>query len=220
MSVVPRHRIKMAAAVQPSLQAQGATRDKAGEPLPPVPSGDITTRLLFSRPYAPGEVPYMYIKVPPPEGVPYTNISPVPNEVTVHDLRGKESTVNLDFDSIQILRDVHREAVDFDDEQSIKSIYYPEVERQILQNVTGAKRVHIFRNGIRHTKDFPVKYNAPAMIAHLDHTGPAVVERIRRHLGPEADQLLQGRFRLIHFWQSLNGTVYTCPLGIASAGTV
>lgn len=211
----------MATAVQKPLQVIANTQKEASEDLPPVPRGDITTTLLFSRPFAGGEVPYMYIKVPPPEGVPYTNISPVPNTVTVHDLRGKESIVNLDHDSIQIVQNIPRsKEINFDDEASIKNIYYPFVEKQIKAHVPSAKRVHIFRHGIRHTKNFPVQYNPPAMIAHLDHTGPAVADRVSRHLGADAPKLLEGRYRLIHFWQSLAGTVYTCPLAIASAGTV
>lgn len=211
----------MAAAVQKAPQPIALPQEDKDKKLPPVPSGDVTATLLFSRPFAEGEVPYMYIKVPPPEGVPYTNISPVPNAVTVHDLRGKESTVDLDHDSIQIVQNIPRsKEIDFDDETSIKGIYYPFVERQIKAHVPSAKRVHIFRHGIRHTKNYPLQYNPPAMIAHLDHTGPAVADRVTRHLGADAPKLLEGRYRLIHFWQSLAGTVYTCPLAIASAGTV
>ncbi|KAJ6142461.1 hypothetical protein N7471_001914 [Penicillium samsonianum] len=139
----------------------------------------------------------MSIKCSPPEGVSYTNIRGEPSMVTVQDLRGKESSVNLDHDSIHI------------------------VQGQILANVPGATKVHIFRHGIRYTNNFPVPYNPPALIAHLDHTGAAVVDRVRYHLHEEeAEKLLQGHYRVIHFWQCLNGTVYTCPLAIASSATV
>jgi hypothetical protein len=188
--------------------------------LPPVPRGEITTNLLFSQKFDEGVVPYMYIKCPPPEGVPYTNIRGVPSLVTVHDLRGKESSVNLDHDSIQIVNNVPKFNVDFDNEDDIKANYYPMVEQQMLASIPGAKKVHIFRHGIRHTKHFPVPYNPPALIAHLDHTGPAVADRVRRHLPDEAEELLQGRYRCVHFWQSLLGPVYTCPVAIASSATV
>ncbi|KAF9252037.1 hypothetical protein DTO006G1_2784 [Penicillium roqueforti] len=196
-----------------SAQNQGA--------LPPPPRGDITTPLLFSRQFPPDETPYMYIKCPPPEGVPYTNIRGEPSMVTVQDLRGKESSVNLDHDSIHIVQGVPISKTNFDNEEDIRKNYYPLVEQQILANVPGATKVHIFRHGIRHTKNFPVPYNPPALIAHLDHTGDAVVDRVRYHLDEEeAEKLLLGRYRVIHFWQPLNGTVYTCPLAIASSATV
>ncbi|KAH7109594.1 hypothetical protein B0J11DRAFT_586449 [Dendryphion nanum] len=148
---------------------------------------------------------YMYIKKAPLAGVPFTNIQPMPVMVHLHDLRGKESCVNLDNNSLEVLLKVPRPvSTNFDDEDSIKRTYYPKVERQLRRVILNASKIYIFRHSICHTKNNPKPYNPPALIAHVDHT----------------PTLLKGRYRLIHFWQSLAGPVYDTPLAIASSSTV
>lgn len=193
--------------------------------LPPPPSGDITTPILFAQDFDKDSTGYMYIKNPPPAGVPYTNIRGEPSLVTVEDLRGKEDSVNLDHDSLQVLQGLkslpRSPEVDWDSDANIESTFYPAVEAAVKNTVPGAHTVHIYRHGIRHTKNWPVPYNPPAMIAHLDQTGPAALNRVLRHLGPvEGPKLLQGRYRIVHFWTTLNGPVHTFPVAIASSATV
>ncbi|KAK3201634.1 hypothetical protein GRF29_164g33464 [Pseudopithomyces chartarum] len=206
------------------VQSQSSTpsRDPENEvTVSPIPQGDIKTPLMFAKLPESGEQAYMYIKKAPPPGVPFTNVRPIPMMVHLHDLRGKESCVNLDDDSLEVLLKVPRPvSTNFDDEESIKRTYYPEVERQLRRVIPNASKIHIFRHGIRHTKNNPKPYNPPALIAHVDHTPTSVVQRIKRHLPDEADSLLKGRYRLIHFWQSLAGPVYDTPLAIASSSTV
>lgn len=192
----------------------------------PPPGGDLTTPLLFAQEFPKGTTGYMFIKNPPPAGVPYTNIRGEPSLVTVEDLRGKEDTVNLDHDSLQVLQNLTNKVprapeVDWESNTSVETIFYPAVEAAIKAACPGTHTVSIFRHCIRHTKAFPVPYNPPAMIAHLDHTGPAAVNRVLRHMGPvDGPRLLQGRYRIVHFWQPLNGAVYAMPLAVASAATV
>lgn len=192
----------------------------------PPPGGDITTPLLFAQEFAKGTTGYMFIKNPPPAGVPYTNIRGEPSLVTVEDLRGKENSVNLDRDSLQILQNLSKTIprapqVDWDSENSVETIFYPAVEAALHAALPEAHTVSAFRHAIRHTKAWPVPYNPPAMIAHLDQTGPAAVNRVLRHMGPiDGPRLLQGRYRIVHFWQPLNGAVYACPVAVASSATV
>ncbi|RJE27114.1 Methyltransferase [Aspergillus sclerotialis] len=189
--------------------------------LSPPPSGDITTPLLFSKRLPSDETPYIYTKCLPPEGVPYTNIRGEPSMVTVHDLRGEERSISLVHDSIHIVQNIPITKTNFDDDEDIRKNYYPLVEQQIMANVPSAAKVHIFRHGIRHTRKFPVPYSPPSLIARQGLTSTAVIDRIRWHLEEEeAERLLQGRYRVIYFWQTLNGTVYTCPLAMASSATV
>ncbi|KAI2787751.1 hypothetical protein POX_f08128 [Penicillium oxalicum] len=193
--------------------------------LPPPPKGDITTPILFAQDFQKPSTGYMFIKNPPPAGVPYTNIRGEPAMVTVEDLRGKENSVNLDRDSLQVLQgltDVPRSPeVNWNSVESVEKTFYPAVEAAIKSAIPGAHTVHIFRHGIRHTQNWPVPYNPPAMIAHLDQTGPAAINRVLRHMGPvEGPRLLQGRYRIVHFWTPLNGPVYTCPVAVASSATV
>ncbi|KAJ5789844.1 uncharacterized protein N7518_006855, partial [Penicillium psychrosexuale] len=178
---------------------------------PPPPRGDITTPVLFSHEFDQGTNGYMFIKNPPPAGVLYTNIRPAPSMVTVEDLRDKEDSVTLDHDSLQILQgltDMPRSpAVDWDSDTSIETTFYPAVEAAIKNAISRSHTVHIFRHGIRHG---------------LSHqTGPAAVNRVLRHMGPvDGPRLLQGRYRIVHFWTPLNGPVYTCPVAVASSATV
>ncbi|KAI9776746.1 MAG: hypothetical protein M1839_009390 [Geoglossum umbratile] len=224
----------MAATVQTAPPANGYTNDtsRATEEykalaanLPPPPSGDITTPVLFAQHFDKGTTGYMFIKNPPPAGVPYTNIRGEPSLVTVEDLRGKEASVTLDRDSLQILRGLtqvpRNPEVNWDSNSSIETTFYPAVESAVKAAIPGTHTVHIFRHGIRHSKNWPVPYNPPAMIAHLDQTGPAVINRVLRHMGPvDGPRLLQGRYRIVHFWTPLNGPVYTCPVAVASSATV
>lgn len=195
---------------------------KAGPP----PGGDITTPLLFAHEFPKGTTGYMFIKNPPPAGVPYTNIRGEPALVTVEDLRGKENSVNLDHDSLQFLQDLgetipRAPQVDWESPASVENVFYPAVEAAIRAACPGTHTVSVFRHCIRHTKAFPVPYNPPAMIAHLVQTGPAAVNRVLRHMGPvDGPRLLQGRYRIVHFWQPLNGTVYANPVAVASSATV
>lgn len=193
--------------------------------LSPPPSGDITTPVLYAQEFDKGGTGYMFIKNPSPAGVPYTNIRGCPSLVTVNDLRGQESTVSLDHDSLQILQNLHSmprsPEVDWDSDISIATTFYPAVAAAVKDAIPGTHTVHIFRHGIRHSKNWPVPYNPPAMIAHLDQTGPAAVNRVLRHMGPiDGPRLLQGRYRIVHFWTPLNGPVYTCPVAVASSATV
>ncbi|PWY66100.1 hypothetical protein BO70DRAFT_301850 [Aspergillus heteromorphus CBS 117.55] len=193
--------------------------------LPPPPKGDITTPVLFAQNFPKPSTGYMFIKNPPPAGVPYTNIRGEPAMVTVEDLRGKEDSVSLDHDSLQVLQglsDVPRSPeVNWDSPPSVEKTFYPAVEAAVKSAIPGAHTVHIFRHGIRHSQNWPVPYNPPAMIAHLDQTGPAAINRVLRHMGPvDGPRLLQGRYRIVHFWTPLNGPVYTCPVAVASSATV
>jgi hypothetical protein len=192
----------------------------------PPPGGDITTPLLFAQEFSKGSTGYMFIKNPPPAGVPYTNIRGEPSLVTVEDLRGKENMVTLDHDSLQILQNLNAKIpkapeVDWDSPSSVESVVYPAVQAVMQATLPGNPTVFAFRHAIRHTKAWPVPYNPPAMIAHLDQTGPAAVNRVLRHMGPvEGPRLLQGRYRIVHFWQPLNGAVYASPVAVASSATV
>jgi hypothetical protein len=148
------------------------------------------------------------------------NLRIEPRLTTIHDLRGHEETVNLDHDSLKPLRSAPVPyQVDFGSDESIKNTYYPAVEKHLRAAIPDATKMSIFRHAVRHT-GAPKEYAPAALFAHVDQTGPAVADRVRQHLGMEAPALLQGRFRLIHFWQAINGPVQTMPLAFASAATV
>lgn len=186
-----------------------------------IPRGDVCASINFLKPLGPDDDPYyIYIRCAPPEGIPPMNLRIEPHRTTIHDLRGHEQTVNLDQDSIKLLASAAiPPEVDFGSDESIKHAYYPAVEKHLRAAIPDATQIRIFRHAVRHT-GAPKQYAPAALFAHVDQTGPAVADRVRRHLGTEASSLLQGRFRLIHFWQVINGPVQTMPLAFASAATV
>jgi len=186
-----------------------------------VARGDVTTAINFVKPLGLGDEPYyVYVRKAPPEGVPIYNIQVEPKVTTIHDLRGHEDSVNFDNDSLKLLPEApFPTGVDFTSEASVQKIHYPSVERQIREAIPDATKIVAFRHAVRKT-DHQAPFAPATLFAHIDQTAPAVADRVRRHLGSEADELLKGRYRLLHHWQALNAPVQTFPLAFASASTV
>ncbi|KAH8587797.1 hypothetical protein B0O99DRAFT_640794 [Bisporella sp. PMI_857] len=186
-----------------------------------IPRGDLFTAINFVKPLSLGDEPYyMYVRKAPPEGVPIFNLQIESHNTTIHDLRGIEDSVNFDNDSLKLLKSAPvPTGVEFESEESVKKIHYPSVEKQIREAIPDATKIVVFRHAVRKT-DNPAQYAPAALFAHVDQTAPAVADRVRRHLGSQADSLLKGRYRLVHHWQVINEPVQTFPLAFASAATV
>jgi len=184
-----------------------------------IPRGDVTATLNFYSPPADGAAPFNYVE-DPPEGEPQRNFGAESRPVTIHDARGRESSFTLDNDAFAIIRDVAPSSeTEFADDASIKSKYYPELERLLLDNVPGATKVVFFDHTIRRAK--PGADREPVTRVHIDQTADSAALRVRRHLGDEADRFLQGRYRIINVWRPLNKTpVESFPLAFASSATL
>lgn len=107
---------------------------------------------------------------------------------------------------------------DWENDQVIKQKYYPEVEKLLLENVPGANRVFFFDHTIRRTK--PDAARAPVTRAHIDQTRKSSAQRVRNHMGDEAETLLAGRYRIINVWRPLRGPVKAFPLAMADSQSV
>ncbi|KAL4783753.1 hypothetical protein BJX76DRAFT_328995 [Aspergillus varians] len=108
----------------------------------------------------------------------------------------------------------------WDSDETVKSIYYSEVQDAILNKVPGAHKVVIFDHTIR--KYNPEADRQPVIFAHVDQTPYAAELRVREHVkNPEdAEKLLRGRCRIINVWRPLNGKVESMPLAFATATSV
>ena len=106
--------------------------------------------------------------------------------------------------------------MDFASDESIKQIYYPELERLLLQNVPGAERVLPFDYTVRPLAGL----RPPVLRVHIDQTPAAAAERVRHFLPDEAKSLLEHRVRIINVWRPLNGPVQCSPLALADSKTV
>lgn len=183
----------------------------------PAPSGPTTSTLNFYLPPADGAAPFNYVETPPP-GHPPHNFTFAPTPVAISDLRGHESDFTLDANAFAALQHIESHETEFSDGDHIKRVYYPEVERLILEHVPGAKRVLLFDHTIRRAD--PAATRAPVTRAHIDQTVASAAARVRHHLPAEADTLLQGRYRIINVWRPINGAVESFPLAFADSATV
>nr|POF17469.1 hypothetical protein CFP56_12883 [Quercus suber] len=182
-----------------------------------VPRGDVETSLVFYAPPADGATPFNYVETPP-EGQPQRNYGEDTQSLTIHDIRGREHEFNINKNGFGVVQGVHTAPEVFDDDAAITAQYYPEVERVLLDNVPGAKRVFIFDHTVR--RSGPDAKRTPVNRAHIDQTAGAARTRVEYHMGDEAAALLQDRVRLINVWRPLNGPIVASPLAYADSSTV
>jgi hypothetical protein len=164
-----------------------------------------------------GSKPYNYVEAPP-EGEPRLNFGFDEETVTLNDIRGHEDEYHLDKDAFQVVQGVSSKEKDFSDDDHIKSVYYPEVEKLLFQNVPGIHKVTFFDHTVR--RSHPDAPRAPVTRTHVDQTGRSTEWRVRLHDPDQADELLKGRYRIINVWRSINGPVQAHPLAFASAESV
>lgn len=182
-----------------------------------IPRGPVRSSLNFYKVPEDGSKPFNYVEKPP-AGEPQRNFGEEVHEVEINDIRGRESDFYLDKDAFQAISGIPSEEKDFTDDEHVKSVYYPEVEKLLLEHVPGAHKVTLFDHTIRRAN--PDAPRAPVTRVHVDQTARSTEWRVRLHDPDEAEQLLQGRYRIINVWRPINGPVQSFPLGFASADSV
>jgi len=185
-----------------------------------IPRGPVEADLSFYDPPKDGSKPFNYAGPwadNPPNGIP-RNFGVDEHKVTINDIRGQESAFTMDNNAFAALPSISSQMAykDWDNEDKITNVYYPEVEKLLLERVPGASRIFLFDHTIRR----PNHTRAPVMRVHIDQTAASTAARVKHHLPEEADQLLQGRFRIINVWRPLNGPVVAHPLAVADSATV
>ncbi|KAF2232005.1 hypothetical protein EV356DRAFT_272647 [Viridothelium virens] len=183
----------------------------------PVPRGPVRSNLIFYAPPADGATPFNYVS-DPPAGQPKNNFGSNVQQININDVRGRESQFTLANNAFQVLSGIESEEKDFTDDEHIKRVYYPEVEKLLLDHVPGANRVLLFDHTIRRSN--PNASRGPVQRVHIDQTPKSAEARVRHHLPDEAEQLLKGRYRIINVWRPLNGPVVASPLAIADSASV
>ena len=188
-----------------------------------VPRGPVRARFSFYEPPADGAKPFNYTYTPPPDGHPQRNFGENVQDVQLADIRGHESDYSLDRDAFAPLQGIQSSATHatFDNDDEVRRVYYPEVEKLLLEKVPGNPyRVIIFDHTIRR----PQGEREPVNRAHADQTAKAAAERVKLHV-PEQDEVGRllaggGRYRIINVWRPINGTVVSSPLALAQASSV
>ncbi|KAL1871139.1 hypothetical protein Daus18300_004884 [Diaporthe australafricana] len=154
-----------------------------------------------------------------------TNERPhLPHSVVISDVTGDEDHYTLDSHGFQYCRSKSKETRFVDDEM-IESEYYSECE-QLLKDVTGASRVHIFNHKVRrgptHWHHLGLKNLAnrgPVTKTHVDQSYDGAELRLRWELPEEADSLVQKRYQIINIWRPIR-TIQKDPIAVADARTV
>jgi hypothetical protein len=159
----------------------------------------------------------------PPPGEPKSTNLPEPHRVPIFDGRAIANTFSLDREGFQLVR--HPTAVkDFYDEAQIQRIYYPAAEA-FLRATLKADRVFLFDHTVRRRVEGAADIRGagprqPATRVHVDQTVASGPNRVREHLGEEADELLKGRVQVINLWRPIRGPVRDAPLAMADGTTV
>lgn len=164
------------------------------------------------------EKPVTYMYTPPP-GVPPRSGRYAKYTVPIYDGRALLPQLSLDRHGFLLTR--HETAVtNFYDEQLVRAVYYPEVER-LVKAVTGATRVLVFDHNVRCAPMAQRGENGarePVKVAHNDYTLKSGPQRVRDLLpAQEAEALLRHRFAVINVWRPIRGPVQEAPLAVCDA---
>jgi hypothetical protein len=157
-----------------------------------------------------------------PQGVPQTNTQYEPRTVAIGDARRVADLLSLDDEGVQLVE--HKSAVrDYDDDDEVKRVYYPEAEK-LVAAATGARWVLVFDHTVRkkiygvadRTPGLP---RQPATRVHNDYTERSGPQRVRDLTGEAAEALLRRRFAVINVWRPFRGPLYDSPLALCDANS-
>ncbi|MGH7966231.1 MAG: CmcJ/NvfI family oxidoreductase [Candidatus Binatia bacterium] len=176
----------------------------------------VDTSLYYLDDMAEKPVTYMY---KPPSGVPERTGRYIRHPVSVYDGRSILPQISLDTHGFTLTR--HETGVaNFYDENEVRTVYYPEVER-LVKEVTGAVKVVVFDHNVRFAPMAQRGENGarePVRIAHNDYTLRSGPQRVRDLLdADEAEERLQHRFAEINVWRPIRGPVQATPLAVCDA---
>lgn len=166
----------------------------------------------------------LYYIVNPEDGVRQGNSITEAHDVLVRDLRGLDlSNFSVDKTGFQLVDDSKHDPdyEIFDSDERIQNEYYPQIE-EILKEQTGGNRVFIFDHTLRRRNNGPeTEINRqPVQVAHVDQTENAVIRRVQRHLGDDAEELLKHRFQLVNVWRPLFDDNTDSPLAVSDYNSI
>ena len=146
----------------------------------------------------------------------------VDHEISIYDGRPIADDLSLDRQGFTLTR-FPTAVKDFYDEDEVRSVYYPEMEK-IVRQATGCSKVVVFDHTIRvddETAQADRKVRGPVKNMHNDFTRKSAPQRVRDLLpADEADTRLNQRFGSINVWRPIVGPVETSPLAICGWDTL
>ena len=139
-------------------------------------------------------------------------------EITIHDGRPTADQLDMEVQGYEFLKS-DTAVTDFTDDDQVKEIYYPELEKLLLE-ATGAEKVVIFDHTIRigdPDKRAALGARDPVRSAHNDFTDRSAPQRVRDLLPEaEAEERLGRRYTSVNVWRPLTGPVKTDPIAICA----
>jgi hypothetical protein len=144
-----------------------------------------------------------------------------PRRVTMHNGRLETGGFMLDREGFRFV-DHNTKVVDFNNENEVRRVYYPEMEA-LVKAETGAKRVVVFDHTLRTADEDDRqarKLREVVQRVHNDYTEWSGQQRVRDLLPEEAEELLKRRFAIVQVWRPIRHPVETFPLAICDARSV
>jgi len=178
----------------------------------------VDAPLHYLVPMADKPVAYNY---EPPPGVPQRTGVYAPHTLAIGNARRLDGRLSLDEQGF-LLVSHHSAVADFYDDDEVRALYYPEIER-LVKEVTGAVKVVVFDHTVRRrrTGENKVGLREPVQRVHNDYTELSGPQRVRDLLDPaEAEQRLKSRFVEINLWRPINGPVEDAPLAVCDASSI
>ena len=141
-------------------------------------------------------------------------------EIVVTDGWSRAKTFSADKEGFS-LHDFNTSYDKWEDDQSTKSSFYPEVVG-FLKKVIGAKRVLVFDHTIRTkandqkkiTQETNTSQRAPVKLVHCDYTAESGPLRVKQLLEDEAEALLARRVAFFNVWKPIRNVVEENPLAM------
>lgn len=150
-----------------------------------------------------------------------TNFVRAPVQVTIHDLRGKESSVDLDTNAFEVIKYNGSIQELFEKGSEAQQIHYEEIS-DILKKRLGVSRVLIYHHSFRFRgtpasdEQCDDNHRNPAFYPHVDRDRASVHAEIEKQLGhEEAEKVKKNRIQMINVWRPVGPNPITRnPLAI------
>jgi hypothetical protein len=136
-----------------------------------------------------------------------SNVVRAPIRVTIHDLQGKEKSVNLDTNAFEVLKYEGSIQEEFEEGSEAQQTYYEEITG-ILKKRLRASRVIIYHytfrsRGLARTDDQVDKsHRKPVYYPHVE-TDPLGSQKIVEKLldKEEAERVMHNRIQVVNIWR-------------------
>jgi len=181
------------------------------------PNASVTTSLNYL--IDTGEKPVTYSNAPGGPRITTHTGKYEKRSVTIYNGRLSRDGFSLEQEGFVLVKHETKVA-NFYDEEEVRSVYYPEIER-LVKEMTGAAKVLIFDHTLRAADDATreqKQVGAPVRNVHNDYTEWSGPQRVRDLLpADEAAERFQHRFAVVQVWRPINKPVQSSPLAIADA---